>query len=663
MYTVEDLELPIANPTKTGYAFWGWEITCENGTIVPGLKYDYVIPKSTTGSLTFSAIWSDALEYAIIYELSDGIHGLNSPASYNINDLPITISNPTKDGFVFLGWKVTCDNGTIVHGLQYDYAIPEGTTGDITLYAQWLAYGGVSKKVVDGFTFEVNEQISYEISYSYRLPDPEGVTSFEIIDTWNPPNSVNYVSSILTIDGQIIEPEDVIDESTFGRVTFVINPSVINEGALLSLIVTFEVKNADEGISNGAVLYINGNEIGDDAEPLRLIKYDANWPNDEVGMGSTPRSYLYADNSDVTILGNTGGLAVDNWLFIGWSTTRDGSSGMFVEGDVFTVTKDTTLYAQWIPKGGLTKEFSESSTGSHAPKSIVSYVISYTIPKDMGLVKSFEIVDVWTPSNSLTYDGLIVKINGVPTSDVVLGIIPGRITIEFDPSILDVVEGTLSFEVMDVTFGVSNSAMVNINGQLVGEGGSDLYRVTYFAGGAVGEVPVDEVFYEFGASVEVLGQGGLELEGYVFIGWLYDGLVYTEGEFFSISEDAELVAQWIEYGGVTKTVNRPNTTELMFVVGQDVTYEITYTPNDASVINSFMIIDNYPIDCLSYKNFIFTIGGTDFSEHVTLVNDDTEGIATFTLNDVSLLENGKEVILKTTFTIIYITDGALNTAI
>ncbi len=59
--------------------------------------------------------------------------------------------------------------------------------------------------------------------------------------------------------------------------------------------------------------------------------------------GSSP----YKTGSTVTILGNSGSLAKAGYSFIGWNTVADGSGTSYVQGNTFTITANTTLYAKW----------------------------------------------------------------------------------------------------------------------------------------------------------------------------------------------------------------------------------------------------------------------------------------------------------------------------
>lgn len=72
-------------------------------------------------------------KYTITYNLDDGIVTYN-PAEYISNHHDITIENPTREGYLFLGW--TGSNGLKA---QTDLVIPEETTGNLTYTANWIS--------------------------------------------------------------------------------------------------------------------------------------------------------------------------------------------------------------------------------------------------------------------------------------------------------------------------------------------------------------------------------------------------------------------------------------------------------------------------------------------------------------------------------------------
>ncbi|MFV0467030.1 MAG: InlB B-repeat-containing protein [Lachnospiraceae bacterium] len=71
------------------------------------------------------------------------------------------------------------------------------------------------------------------------------------------------------------------------------------------------------------------------------VSYDAN-----TGTGSVSDSTLYRSGSLVTVKGKHD-LLKEGFLFIEWNTSADGSGTAYKENETFTITADTTLYAQW----------------------------------------------------------------------------------------------------------------------------------------------------------------------------------------------------------------------------------------------------------------------------------------------------------------------------
>jgi len=132
VYTVEDLPLSIDVASKTGYTFLGWTVVYDDGTapVTVAMK-DYVIPAGTTGTVTLTAVWSEAIVYDIEYELDGGINDLSNPATYTVEDDDIVLADPSRIGYVFEGWSPTD-------------TIPAGSTGDKTFTATWEPVAEVS---------------------------------------------------------------------------------------------------------------------------------------------------------------------------------------------------------------------------------------------------------------------------------------------------------------------------------------------------------------------------------------------------------------------------------------------------------------------------------------------------------------------------------------
>ena len=119
-YNIESETITLKAPTKTGYEFTGWK---EDELIATQ------IAKGSTGNKTFTATWRLA-QYQITYVLGEnGVNHSDNPATYTIESATITLKNPTRDGFEFVGWK---------DGENTVTEITAGSTGNKTLTAEWL---------------------------------------------------------------------------------------------------------------------------------------------------------------------------------------------------------------------------------------------------------------------------------------------------------------------------------------------------------------------------------------------------------------------------------------------------------------------------------------------------------------------------------------------
>jgi len=94
-------DITLKNLTRTGYTFDGWYSDEELKTKVT------VISKDANTDQKFYAKWT-AIDYTITYETDNGVYepSVTNPVEYTIED-DITIHNPTRSGFEFLGWTGT----------------------------------------------------------------------------------------------------------------------------------------------------------------------------------------------------------------------------------------------------------------------------------------------------------------------------------------------------------------------------------------------------------------------------------------------------------------------------------------------------------------------------------------------------------------------------
>lgn len=123
-------------PTRTGYTFLGWF----NGDT----EYEFDTP--ITKNLTLTAKWTP-IKYTITYNTNGGTLDESQEKEYTIESDTITLSEPKKEWYTFLGWYT--DKGFSGNPIAQ---IEKGSTGDITLYARW-------------------QKNTYTVTYELTLPE------------------------------------------------------------------------------------------------------------------------------------------------------------------------------------------------------------------------------------------------------------------------------------------------------------------------------------------------------------------------------------------------------------------------------------------------------------------------------------------------------------
>lgn len=138
-YIVDDLPISLGIPSRDGYVFEG-----------------------TKGDLHFVAKWELA-DYTIHYELDGGINHPDNKNGYTIDNLPLTLYQPTKKGYNFTGWYL---NNQLVEYL------PENTLGEITLVATWELATYDLFYNLDGGILESENPTTYTMNDEFILNNP-----------------------------------------------------------------------------------------------------------------------------------------------------------------------------------------------------------------------------------------------------------------------------------------------------------------------------------------------------------------------------------------------------------------------------------------------------------------------------------------------------------
>ena len=305
-YNVETETITLKAPVKPGYTFEGWYMAEDfTGEAVTE------ITQGSTGDITLYAKW-ELESYTITYVNVDGATNEN-PESYNVETETITLKAPAKAGYTFEGWY---KDGEFTDEIT---EIPQGSTGDITLYAKWeLVSYTITYVNVDGATNE--NPASYNV-------ETETITLKDPVKT-------GYTFGGWYKDGEFTQVTEITQGST-GNIT------LYAKWELESYTITYV--NVD-----GAT---NENPAGYNVETGTITL------KDPVKTEYTFAGWYSADNSPVTKIpqGSTG----DITLYAKWVTDIEGK--VFVRGGDATLNgTEVTLSSFWISPYEVTQEEFES---------------------------------------------------------------------------------------------------------------------------------------------------------------------------------------------------------------------------------------------------------------------------------------------------------------
>ena len=140
--------------TRDGYTFAGWALSADSNAVYIDMGKVKNLTSENNATVTLYAKWLKL--YTITYELNGGINAESNPVNYTVETETVTLVNATRECYTFAGWYIDeeCSDGIT--------EIIKGSTGDITLYAKWIANnytvtfdsnGGTGKMPSQVFTF------------------------------------------------------------------------------------------------------------------------------------------------------------------------------------------------------------------------------------------------------------------------------------------------------------------------------------------------------------------------------------------------------------------------------------------------------------------------------------------------------------------------------
>lgn len=318
-------EINLSATFDNGYMLKEFKVDSKEDMTVTQNTNDSTIKFNMPASDVTVYVYHKCVTYNIKYDLDGGDwpEGYIPPVTFDIETSTFTIENPVRDHYTFVGW--TTDE---ISTPQLSYSIAQGTTGDINLYAQWIAEIMKIKVKCEsadkGKVYINNEELSFTNGYAeYQLQyNDEYTIRFE------PNEKTSIVSLSKTNDNGttqlIVDP--IQDEKTFSEtlkfettynvefkdLTYTITyHSGIDEKDNVVQTVTFNTK--DEIYSIDKVNELSGNKFvkegyefkgwllkeTDDPKPERVVAYQAGDVIENLVEHNNDNYDLYAAWKDV----------------------------------------------------------------------------------------------------------------------------------------------------------------------------------------------------------------------------------------------------------------------------------------------------------------------------------------------------------------------------
>jgi len=332
--------------------------------------------------------------------------------------------------------------------------------------------------------------------------------------------------------------------------------------------------------------------------PTFYVTYNG---NSNTG-GTAPTKQAYITSSTVTVASNTGSLVRTGYIFNGWNTAADGSGTHYNAGSgTFTISANTTLYAEWTPAGNTVTFDANGGTGTMANQTASSATnltanaftrtgytfagwattsggtVAYTNGASYPFSANATLYAVWTPNNNtITFDA-----NGGT------GTMANQTIATAASAALTTNSFTRSGFVFDGWATSSGGAVAYTDGATYTMGTANVtlyahwtaagsYTVIFDANGGTGTMA-----NQTASSPTALTTNAFTRIGYIFAGWNTiaggGGTAYANGATYGFTTNVTLYAQWtatytLTYSGNSNTSGTaPTDASSPYVSGTTVT--------------------------------------------------------------------------------------------
>jgi len=581
------------NLSRTGYTFSNWAYFADGGgntAPLPGAIF--IMPAKNT---IFYAKWT-INTYSVTYDANGSTNGTapsSQTAPYNTTvALQTNSGNLIKTDNVFDGWNTQADGLGTSYAVGTPFVIPVGNT---TLYAKWTpnytvtytapdATGGTvpinNNRYTAGTQVTVSTNSGNLIRTNYTFngwtiggtgtvyTNPQTFTMLvggtTLVANWTSTYTVSYAANAVDASGNPPGDQTVAYNSsvTISGNTGTPNPLTRNGYAFT----TWNTQTDGLGTS-----YSFGNSFAFNANTTLYANwkqtFTMSYSNNSITYPNatgtiTDTSSPYITGSTVTVKPSTG-FENTGYSFSSWNTVPSGSGGTSYASDAtFTITGNTTLYAQWtinnytvtyasnsgtgdVPSDTNTYNYNNEvtvrgNTGTPTPLTRTNFTFAgwntvSDITTGLGTLyttgnkfimpaANTTLYAQWNAYSSLTFDN-----NGGGGGSTTTQYAPGT-TVNFSPTEPaksgnysfagwnTIINGTGKYYALSGTITIYNES-ITLYAQWRFDGNDPTNTVTYYANQGQGNPPQPVGSLKEFTAFTVSNQGGLTRGGFAFIGW------------------------------------------------------------------------------------------------------------------------------------------------
>ena len=359
------------NPTKEGYVFDGWY--WDNNTFQKPFTSNSLLNQELSGDMSVYAKWTPEDITKKNYDLTFNSMGGSDVASQSIlyGNVASAPTNPTKAGYIFVGWYKEADLTT-----KWNFSA-DTVTENTTVYAKWVAENDAQGSVIiEAPSFDMNDRV-----LSIEIPNAQEHLVISDLITVSP-----YATYRVTTDIEGINeiPSGTVPVSVGDNTFYILVTSgtgsnktqyTVNVHRRLMLNVTYDFNNGSESVvevfeEDSKITSKESSKTG-----YTFVEWQYNgtaWDFENgVILDNMTLEAAYTANEYTVSFNSNGGNEIENatvtfdapftfeiptrlgYTFDGWRTAQGNllTNAQGVGNTAWNIADNTALFAQWTPIG------------------------------------------------------------------------------------------------------------------------------------------------------------------------------------------------------------------------------------------------------------------------------------------------------------------------